>query len=757
MSNMFVTKRDGSLEAVNIQKIINSVANAAQGVPDVDIMTVAVKTIGSLHNGATTRELDELAIRTSANLISQDPNYTFLASNLLLAYIEKEARMSGVTDVASYLFVCKEHGLISQNLDWAISSLEEVEALVESFRNHFKYFGLKTLYDRYLLRHPVTRKVVETPALFFLRIAVGVGPSPIMDGEEPTGPESWDSPIFRETSALYEALFNFKFLFGTPTLFNAGTPRSQMSSCYVLDSPQDSITGIFKTLGDVAQLSKMSGGLGMPFSRIRGRRSLIKGTNGLSNGIIPFMKIYDSTIACVDQGGGKRKGSLAAYLEPWHADIEEFLEAKNNTGDQAARTHNLNLANWIPDEFMMRVKADQDWYLFSPDDVPHFVDLYGSEFDKAYAKAIEDKLYTKKISARELYLKMMKTLAETGNGWMCFKDTANRLSNIATNGNVIHSSNLCSEIFIPNNENLTSVCNLASLNLENLRGYDELEKYVPLVVRALDRVIDRNHYPTPEAKASNLLFRPIGLGIMGLQDVFFQEGLSFDSDEGLQISTEVSRLIFLIANETSIQIAKEKSPYLSWETSRDQISKRNSLLIAIAPTATISDLAGCYPSIEPQISNISKKETLSGDFIVVNEYLVEDLKKLDLWNDDIKAQIKLGEGSIQQIEEIPQELKDIYKTAWEISGKTLITLAAKRQPWIDQGQSLNLFMENPNIGALSSMYMYAWESNLKSTYYLRSRPATKIRKATVTTKTQVSEKEALICSLENPEACESCQ
>jgi ribonucleoside-diphosphate reductase alpha chain len=273
----------------------------------------------------------------------------------------------------------------------------------------------------------------------------------------------------------------------------------------------------------------------------------------------------------------------------------------------------------------------------------------------------------------------------------------------------------------------------------------------------LDRVIDRNLYPTPEAKASNLLFRPIGLGIMGLQDVFFQEGLSFDSDEALQISTEVSRLIFLIANETSIQIAKEKSPYPSWETSRDQISKRNSLLIAIAPTATISDLAGCYPSIEPQISNISKKETLSGDFIVVNEYLVEDLKKLDLWNDDIKAQIKLGEGSIQQIEEIPQELKDIYKTAWEISGKTLITLAAKRQPWIDQGQSLNLFMENPNIGALSSMYMYAWESNLKSTYYLRSRPATKIRKATVTTKTQVSEKEALICSLENPEACESCQ
>lgn len=766
MSNMFVKKRNGSLEEVDIQKIVNSVSNAATGVPDVDVMTVAVKTIGSLHNGATTRELDELAIRTSANLISKDPNYTFLASNLLMAYIEKEARMSGVTDVHTYLDVCFSNGLISSKLVSAIKSGASYQWLVDDYTNHFKYFGLKTLYDRYLLRHPVTRMVVETPALFFLRIAVGVGPSPKMDASDFGGEavsnridfSQESSLVVEETEALYKSLSNLEFLFGTPTLFNAGTPRSQMSSCYVQDSPQDSIEGIFKSLGDVALESKFSAGIGMDFSRIRSRHSLIKGTNGKSNGVVPFLKIFDSTIACVDQGGGKRKGSLAGYLQTWHGDIEEFLEIKNNTGDQAARTHNLNSANWIPDLFMQAVESGDDWHLFDPSVVPCFTDLYGEAFNEAYRAAVAGGMFVKKVPARDLYLKMMKTIAETGNGWLCFKDTANKLSNITGNGRVIHSSNLCTEIFIPNDKDNTSVCNLASPNLAKLKNWEDMERVIPLIVRALDRVIDRNFYPTPEARNSNMRFRPIGLGQMGLQDLFLEEGLAFDSPEALELSTSVSKLIEIIANEASVKLAEEKGPYAEWESSRDKVRKRNSLLIAIAPTATISDLAGCFPSIEPQISNISKKETLSGDFVVVNEYLVEDLKKLNLWNDDIKAQIKLGEGSIQHIQEIPEEIRVLYKTVWEISGKTLINLAAARQPFIDQGQSLNLFMENPNIGALSSMYMYAWKSGLKSTYYLRSRPATKIKKATVlAAKPEVTEEEAIMCSLENPEACESCQ
>jgi len=549
----------------------------------------------------------------------------------------------------------------------------------------------------------------------------------------------------------------------------------------------------------IVLLAKFWGGIGIGYETVRAQGSLIRGTNGHSNGIVPWLKTLDSSVSAVNQGG-KRKGACCVYLESWHADIEDFLELRDNTGDDARRTHNLNLANWIPDLFMRRVEADGPWSLFDPKIVPHFPDLYGDEFEQAYIEAEEAGKYVKQIKARDLYAKMMRTMAQTGNGWMTFKDAANRKSNqTAKPENVIHLSNLCTEIIEVTSDKETAVCNLGSINLsryvnEGEFDYAKLRSNVRLAVLQLDRVIDLNYYAIPSTADSNNRWRNIGLGVMGLQDVFFQMRLVFDSPEARKISAKIQEEIYFAALDASCDRAKLKGAHPAfrdtraadgvfqfdlwgvtpedtdrWDALRAKVKEhglRNSLMIAIAPTATIASIAGCYECIEPQVSNLFKRETLSGDFVQVNKYLVQELKALGLWTDEIRNKIKLSEGSVQEIEEFNAELKAIYRTAWEVPMRSLIDMMADRGAFVDQSASLNLFMESPNIGKLSSMYMYAWQKGLKTTYYLRSRPATKINQVTAEYKTTelvpdevtaYSDEDAMACSLENPESCEACQ
>ena len=643
---------------------------------------------------------------------------------------------------------------------------------------HFEYFGLRTLYDRYLLKHPQRRTVIETPQQFFMRIAVALTETPGAALE------------------LYALMSSLDYIPSSPTLFNAGTRHEQLSSCFLLDSPQDSLESIYDKYADVAKLSKFAGGIGLSYSRVRSRGSLIRGTNGHSNGLVPWLKTLDASVAAVNQGG-KRKGAACVYVETWHADIEEFLELRDNTGDEARRTHNLNLANWVPDEFMRRVEADADWSLFDPKAVPHFVDSWGETFEAAYRQAEADGLAVKTIKARELYSRMLRTLAQTGNGWMTFKDRSNATSNqTARAGNVIHLSNLCTEILEVTSAGETAVCNLGSINLarhvtDGQFDFDKLAATVATAVRQLDRVIDLNFYPIDTAATANRKWRPVGLGVMGLQDVFFQLRLAFDSAEAQALSARIAEEIYFHALSQSCYLADlhgahpgfdetraaagelqfdywpQARPTIAkerWDQLRERIRTgglRNSLLVAIAPTATIASIAGCYECIEPMVSNLFKRETLSGDFLVVNRYLVEELKTLGLWTDAVRDEIKRAEGSIQSIDAIPQRLREIYRTVWELPQKVLIDHAAARGAYIDQSQSLNLFQESPSIGKLSSMYMYAWKAGLKTTYYLRSRPATRIAKATVTATSapakEYTPQEALVCSLENPGSCEACQ
>jgi ribonucleoside-diphosphate reductase alpha chain len=547
-------------------------------------------------------------------------------------------------------------------------------------------------------------------------------------------------------------------------------------------------------------LSKFSGGIGIAYHRVRSRGSLIKGTNGHSNGIVPWLKTLDSSVAAVNQGG-KRKGAACVYLETWHADIEDFLELRDNTGDDARRTHNLNIANWIPDLFMRRVETDGMWSLFDPSKVPHFPDIYGTEFEIAYTEAEAEGKFVKQVKARDLYARMMRTLAQTGNGWMTFKDACNLKANqTGRPENVVHLSNLCTEIVEVTSDSETAVCNLGSINVARYVkdggvDYDKLRKNVRLAVRQLDRVIDLNYYAIQSTADSNNRWRNIGLGVMGLQDVFFKLRLPFDSDEARKISAKIQEEIYFAALDASADLAIQKGAHVAfpetrtakgvlqfdlwkivpeditrWNALREKIKAnglRNSLMIAIAPTATIASIAGCYECIEPQVSNLFKRETLSGDFVQVNKYLVQELKALGMWTDEIRTKIKLAEGSVQEISEFSDELRAIYRTAWEIPMRSLIDMQADRGAFIDQSASLNLFMESPSIGKLSSMYMYAWEKGLKTTYYLRSRPATKIAQVTAKFKTSdltedvqkkvYTDEEALVCSLENPEACEACQ
>jgi len=788
---MRVRKRDGRLEPVNVLKIVERVTRLCGGLSEIDPHRVAIRAISGLYDGATTKELDDLCVQTASLLIGEEPQYSYLASRLLATYIDEEVLGLRVRNFGESIEFGAKVGILSENvLEFVRKNREKLESAINPIRSQlFEYFGLRTLYDRYLLKDPKSRSVFETPQYFFMRVACGL------------------AKTADEAIELYEQMSKLDYMPSTPTLFNSATLRPQMSSCYLLDSPDDDLAAIYHKYTDIALLSKFAGGIGVAFHRVRARGSLIRGTNGHSNGIVPWLKTLDSSVAAVNQGG-KRKGACCVYLETWHSDIEEFLDLRENTGDEAKRTHNLNLANWVPDLFMRRVKEDGGWSLFDPKAVPHLVDLYGAAFEKAYLEAEEQKLFMKQVKARDLYARMMKSLAQTGNGWMTFKDASNlKCNQTKTPGNVVHLSNLCTEILEVTSNQETAVCNLGSVNLgrhvtDGAFDFAKLAKTVKTAVKFLDRVVDINYYPIHPAASSNTRWRPVGLGVMGLQDTFFRLRLPFDSQEAMELSRKLQEEIYFHALETSCELAEQLGPHPAftdtraadgdlqfdlwgvkptdnarWENLRARIVKhglRNSLLIAIAPTATIASIVGSYESIEPMVSNLFKRETLSGEFLQVNKYLIHELKALGLWNEQIRGEIKRAEGSIQGVKDIPEEIKLIYRTAWELPMRALIDMAADRGAYIDQSASLNLFIESPTIGKLSSMYMYAWEKGLKTTYYLRSRPATSINKVTVngdqaatasgsdtggaqTAAPKYTESEAIACSLENPEACEACQ
>ncbi|MFG2353830.1 ribonucleoside-diphosphate reductase subunit alpha [Streptomyces sp. NPDC048521] len=768
--------------------LLRTLTELTADLPDADPGRVAAAALrGRSARAASeiTAELRELATEAAAGLISEDPAYSRLAARLLTRAIRDEAASQGVTSFTESVGVGHREGLIADRTAAFVRlHAERLDALIDTHADdRFGYFGLRTLYSRYLLRHPITRKVIETPQHFLLRVAAGLAEDDTVRSVD-------------EVAALYALMSRLDYLPSSPTLFNSGTRHPQMSSCYLLDSPLDELDSIYDRYHQVARLSKHAGGIGLSYSRIRSRGSLIRGTNGHSNGIVPFLKTLDASVAAVNQGG-RRKGAAAVYLETWHSDIEEFLELRDNTGEDARRTHNLNLAHWIPDEFMRRVNADEQWSLFSPADVPELVDLWGEEFDAAYRRAEADGLAKKTIPARDLYGRMMRTLAQTGNGWMTFKDAANRTANqTATAGHVVHSSNLCTEILEVTDDGETAVCNLGSVNLGAFVtagdiDWERLDETVRTAVTFLDRVVDINFYPTEQAGRSNAKWRPVGLGAMGLQDVFFKLRLPFDSPEAKALSTRIAERIMLAAYEASADLAERNGPLPAWEKTRTAhgvlhpdhygveftwperwaalrariaaVGMRNSLLLAIAPTATIASIAGVYECIEPQVSNLFKRETLSGEFLQVNSYLVQDLKHLGVWDARTREALRESNGSVQGFAWIPEEVRALYRTAWEIPQRGLIDMAAARTPFLDQAQSLNLFLETPTIGKLSSMYAYAWKSGLKTTYYLRSRPATRIARAaqaqaprTIPVQ-QAADPDAVACSLENPESCEACQ
>ncbi len=788
-TGMQVRKRNGDSEPVDVNKIVRAVQRCAGDLDEVDPMRVATRTISGLYDGATTAELDLLSIQTAAEMTGVEPQYSRLAARLLSGYIDKEVRGQGIASFSQSVALGHAEGLIgdetarlvkdnARKLDFAVNDGADLE---------FEYFGIKTVYDRYLLRHPASRLVIETPQYFLLRVACGLSLTPA------------------EAIGFYRLMSSLAYLPSSPTLFNSGTRHPQMSSCFLVDSPRDDLDSIYARYAQVARLSKFSGGIGIGFSRVRSRGALIRGTNGQSNGIVPWLRTLDSSVAAVNQGG-RRKGAACVYLEPWHPDIEEFLELRDNTGEEARRTHNLNLANWIPDEFMRRVEADEMWSLIDPDVVPELPDLWGEAFDAAYRAAEADGRFVRQVKARDLYARMMRTLAQTGNGWMTFKDTANaRCNQTAFPGNVVHLSNLCTEITEVTADSETAVCNLGSVNLARHLTVDtgaggdgrpaldwvKLRETVRTAVPFLDRVIDLTFYPAEQAAASNPRWRPVGLGVMGLQDVLFALRLPFDSPAARDLSARIAEEIYLTALEASAELAEHNGAHpefgqtraaagqlqpdlwgvsgtlaARWKALRRRVARtglRNSLLIAIAPTATIASIAGCYECIEPQVSNLFKRETMSGEFLQVNTALVTELKARGLWTEPIRDQIKRAEGSVQTIAELPADVRELFRTAWELPQRALIDMAAARAPFVDQSQSLNLFLASPSIGKLSSMYLHAWKSGLKTTYYLRSRPATRIAQATVAVAVAVAAADqadglaAVTCSLENPETCEACQ
>tara|TARA_R110001592_G_scaffold97231_3_gene278481 strand:- start:11215 stop:13464 length:2250 start_codon:yes stop_codon:yes gene_type:complete len=730
---MRVTKRSGRIEDMKFDNVTNRIKNLTYGLSDkCDSSKVAQQVFSSMYDNITTQEIDTLSAEICVGMITSDPDYETLATRIVASNIQK---------------VCPNNfHLAMRKLQKAGVITDEVVEVAQQVKEHIKadrdfnfgYFGLKTLEKSYLQR--VDGKLIETPQYMFMRVAIGI--------------HGKDIPAVLET---YDKMSQGLFIHATPTLFNAGTPRPQMSSCFLIANKADSIDGIYGTLTECAQISKWAGGIGMHIHDIRANKSRIRGTNGQSDGIIPMLRVFNATARYVNQAG-RRKGSIAVYLEPWHADIMDFLELRLNQGDEEARCRDLFSAMWIPDLFMKRVEEGGNWSLFCPDTAKGLSDVYGKEFDELYTKYEEEGLASATVPAADVWKAILKSQTETGTPYMLYKDACNAKSNQKNLG-VIKSSNLCTEILEFTDKDETSVCNLASIALPKYVNketktfdYDKLHEVVKTVTKNLNRVIDRNFYPVETARRSNMKHRPIGLGVQGLADVFILCGLPFDSEKSRLMNAHIFETMYHAALEASSELAEMEGSYESfegspasegvlqpdmwegetkfsgrydWDAMRERVKMkglRNSLLMAPMPTASTAQILGNNECFEPYTTNIYLRRTLAGEFVVVNKHLVDDLKKVGLWSKEMKDIMVKAGGSIQNIVDIPDDIKNLYKTVWEISQKCIIDMAADRGRFIDQSQSMNLFIESPTLSKLSSMHMYAWKSGLKTgMYYLRSK------------------------------------
>ena len=770
-AQLFVTLKDGGREPIEPQHIRRRVIAACRGLEEkCSYRDIVDETLQNLYDGVKLDEIDKAMVMAAKARIEIEPAYSYVAARLLLKKIYKEvlpafttsAEISGLhrKHFKDYLAEGIQHGRLSPGL--LQFDLEKIAAALQIQRDEqFAYMGLQTIYDRYLLH--VGGKRIETPQYFWMRVAMGLSVN------EPD----------KEARAIefYSVLSSFRFTSSTPTLFNSGTLHPQLSSCY-LSTVMDDLDHIFKVVSDDAKLSKWAGGLGNDWTNIRATGAHIKGTNGESQGVIPFLKVANDTAVAVNQGG-KRKGAMCAYLETWHLDAEDFLELRKNTGDERRRTHDMNTANWIPDLFMKRVVTNGTWTLFSPNDVPDLHDLYGRAFEQRYTEyermADEGKLKLfKRVEAVTLWRKMLTMLFETGHPWITFKDPSN-LRSPQDHVGVVHSSNLCTEILLNTSAEETAVCNLGSINLaahikDGKLDEELLGSTTRTALRMLDNVIDINYYPTPEAKNSNLKHRPVGLGLMAFQDALYMLRIPYASEAAVEFADRSMEMISYYAILASSELAAERGTYASykgskwdrgllpidtiellaqergshmnmdrsstmdWEKVRAAIRQhgvRNSNTMAIAPTATISNIVGVNQSIEPTFKNLYAKSNLSGEFTTINTYLIEELKQLNLWDAEMVNDLKHFDGSILEIERIPDALKEVYRTAFEVNPKWLIECGSRRQKWIDMGQSLNLYMAKPSGQKLSAMYQFAWEKGLKTTYYLRTTAATQIEKSTL--------------------------
>ncbi|MBP5994912.1 MAG: ribonucleoside-diphosphate reductase subunit alpha [Crocinitomicaceae bacterium] len=784
---MYVVKRDGRKETVKFDKITARIIKMCYGLdPLVSPEAVAMKVIEGIYDGVSTSDLDNLAAEVAAAKTIDHPDYALLASRIAVSNLHKETKktFSEVIDDLHHYIDPKTNQNASLVADDVYAIIQENKEVFDSsiiydrdFR--YDYFGFKTLSRSYLMR--LNGKIAERPQQMLMRVAIGIHKKDVASAIK-----------------TYNLMSEGWFTHATPTLFNAGTPKPQMSSCFLLTMKSDSIEGIYDTLKSCAQISQSAGGIGLALHDIRATGSYIKGTNGTSNGIVPMLRVFNDTARYVDQGGGKRKGSFAMYIEPWHADVFDFLDLKKNHGKEEQRARDLFYALWIPDLFMQRVKENGDWTLMCPHECPGLSDTHSAEFEALYTKYEKEGKGRKTIKAQDLWFKILESQIETGTPYMLYKDAANAKSNQQNLG-TIKSSNLCTEIIEYTAPDEIAVCNLASLALpkyvteEGQFDHDKLFEVTYQATLNLNRIIDENFYPVEEARNSNLRHRPIGLGVQGLADAFIMMGLPFESEEARALNREVFETIYFASMTASKDLAKVEGPYETikgspvskgifqfdmwgvtptnrweWDILKEEVKKhgvRNSLLLAPMPTASTAQILGNNECFEPYTSNIYTRRVLSGEFIIVNKHLLKDLVREGLWNKDMRQKIMTANGSVQNINEVPQRLKDLYKTAWEISQKAIIDQAADRGAYICQSQSLNIFMENANFGKLTSMHFYGWEKGLKTgMYYLRTKAATDAIKFTVektvveepTAKSLEEQAAAIACSLDNPDSCEMC-
>jgi ribonucleoside-diphosphate reductase alpha chain len=745
---MYVVKRNGHKEPVMFDKITARVRKLCYGLNPLVVPTkVAMRVIEGLYDGVTTSELDNLAAEVAATMTTTHPDFAHLAARISVSNLHKNTKKSFsevMTDLYEYVNprTGKKAPLLAEDVFKVIMENKDMldSRIIYSRDFNYDYFGFKTLERSYLLK--LNGEVAERPQHMLMRVAVGIHVDDLESALE-----------------TYELMSKMMFTHATPTLFNAGTPKPQMSSCFLLTMKDDSIDGIYDTLKQTAKISQSAGGIGLSIHNVRATGSYIAGTNGTSNGIVPMLKVFNDTARYVDQGGGKRKGSFAMYVEPWHADIMSFLDLKKNHGAEEMRARDLFYAMWIPDLFMKRVEQNAEWTLMCPNECPGLFDMYGEEFDKTYQKYEAEGKGRKTIKARQLWEKILESQIETGTPYMLYKDAANRKSNQKNLG-TIRSSNLCTEILEYTSPDEIAVCNLASIALPKFvknQEFDhkELYKITKRVIKNLNKVIDRNYYPVKEAENSNMRHRPVGLGIQGLADTFIKMRLPFTCDESKKLNQEIFETLYFASVTASMELAKVEGPYSTFEGSpisqgefqynmwglkdeelsgrwnwsklREDVQKhgvRNSLLLAPMPTASTSQILGNNEAFEPYTSNIYTRRVLSGEFIVVNKHLLEDLVELNLWNDDVKDAIMRANGSVQNIDIIPDDIKELYKTVWELSMKDIIDMSRHRGYFIDQSQSLNLFMEGATFAKLTSMHFYAWKSGLKTgMYYLRTKSA----------------------------------